>query len=434
MAVLFQNVTAVLMDDARTVLQNAFVAVEGGKITCVGTDRPGGEFDTVLDGTGKVLMPGFVNCHTHVPMTAMRGYGGGHNLQDWLQNFIFPAEDKWDDRSLRSAADLGLAEMLASGVTTIADMYMRTGVIAQAALDAGVNANLSVGGVYFGDPADFGPDKCADCRNMREMTERWHGAGDGQIIVDASVHGEYTSSAPLWEWMADYARAHKLGMHVHLSETEREHEECMVRHGGKTPAAVFAEHGVFDVRAIAAHCVWTTPEDWAILAEKGVTAVHNPVSNLKLGSGVAPVPAMLKAGVNVALGTDGVSSNNAVDLFGEMKLAAILHNGVNLDPQAMDPYTALRMATAGGARALGRASGRIAPGLDADLILVDFDAVNLLPCHDAVENLVYAGQSRNVALTMCRGKILYENGEFFTIDLDRVKSELKGYTLPRLFG
>lgn len=434
MAVLFQNVTAVLMDEQKTVLQNAYVAVDGDKITCVGTEKPGGSFAETIDGTGKVLMPGFVNCHTHVPMTAMRGYGGGHNLQDWLNNFIFPAEDKWDDRSLRAAADLGLAEMIASGVTCIADMYMRTGVIAQAVLDAGLSANLCVGGVYFGDPADFNPDTNEDCRAMRVMLENWHGAGDGRILVDASVHGEYTSSAPLWEWMADFARTHKLGMHVHLSETEREHEECMARHGGRTPAAVFAGHGVFDVRTIAAHCVWTTPEDWAILAEKGVTAVHNPVSNLKLGSGVAPVPAMLKAGVNVALGTDGVSSNNSTDLFGEMKLAAILHNGVNLDPQAMDPYTALQMATVNGARALGRNSGKIAAGADADLILVDFDAPNLSPCHDAVENLVYAAQSRNVSLTMARGKILYRNGEFFTIDLDTVKRELKHYTLPRLFG
>ena len=432
MSILFTNAAAVLMDSAKTVLKNAFVAAESGKITYVGTEQPEGDFDTVIDGTGKVLMPGFVNCHTHVPMTAMRGYGGGHNLQDWLNNFIFPAEDKWDDRSIRAAADLGLAEMIASGVTTIADMYMRTGVIAQAVLDAGLCANLSCGGVLFAP--EFDPDTYSECVIQRELYDRWHGAGDGRIIVDASIHGEYTSRAELWDWTADFARSRGLGMHVHLSETRREHEECKVRHNGRTPAAVFAEHGVFDVRAIAAHCVWTTPEDWEIMAQKGVTAVHNPVSNLKLGSGVAPVPAMLKAGVNVALGTDGVSSNNSTDLFGEMKLAAILHNGVNLDPRAMDPYAALQMATVNGARALGRNSGKIAVGADADLILVDFDAPNLIPCHDAVENLVYAAQGRNVALTMCRGKILYRNGEFFTIDLDRVKSELTGYTLPRLFG
>lgn len=433
MNTLFQNVTAVLMDDAKTVLKNAYVAAEGGKIAYVGTEKPAGTFDEVIDGTNKVLMPGFVNAHTHVPMTAMRGYGGGHDLQDWLENFIFPAEDKWDDRSLRAAADLGLAELIASGVTTIADMYMRTGVIAQAVLDAGINANLSVGAVYFGDPAGFSPDKCGDCANHLRLYEDWHNAGDGRIVADASIHAEYTSCPPVWEWVADFAKSHGLGMHVHLSETKREHEECVARYG-KTPAAVFAEHGVFDGRAIAAHCVWTTPEDWAILAEKGVTAVHNPVSNLKLGSGVAQVPAMLKAGVNVSLGTDGVSSNNSTDLFGEMKLAAILHNGVSCDPRAMDPYTALQMATVNGAKALGRNSGKIAPGLDADLILVDFDAPNLIPCHDAVENLVYAAQSRNVALTMCRGKILYRNGEFFTIDLDKVKRELKDYTLPQLFG
>ena len=431
MTTLFQNVTAVLMDDGRTVLKNACVAVDGSRISYVGTEKPAGPFDRTIDAAGKVLMPGFVNCHTHVPMTLLRGYGGGHDLQDWLNNYIFPAEAKWDGRSIRSAALLGMAELIASGVTTVADMYMFTSTVAQAALDAGINANISCGGVLFAP--EFDPDTYSECVVQRELYDRWHGAGDGRIAVDASIHGEYTSRAELWDWTADFAKARGLGMHVHLSETKREHEECLARHG-KTPAAVFAGRGIFDVRAIAAHCVWTTPEDWAIMAEKGVTAVHNPVSNLKLGSGVARVPAMLRAGVNVALGTDGVSSNNSTDLFGEMKLAAILHNGVNLDPRAMDPYTALQMATVNGARALGRNTGRIAAGLDADLVLVDFGAPNLTPCHDAVENLVYAAQGRNVELTMCRGKILYQNGEFFTIDLDKVKQEVASYALPKLFG
>ena len=167
MSILFSNVTAVLMDDARTVLKNAYVAVEGTKILSVGTERPEGAFERVIDGTGKVLMPGFVNAHTHVPMTPMRGYGGGHDLHSWLNDFIFPAEAKWDDRSLHAAADLGLAEMIASGVTCIADMYMRTGIIAQSVLDAGISANLSCGGVLFA-PC-FDPDTYSECVIQREL-------------------------------------------------------------------------------------------------------------------------------------------------------------------------------------------------------------------------------------------------------------------------
>ena len=432
MNILFQNVTAVLMDDARTVLPAAFVAVSGDKIASVGTERPEGAFDRVIDGTGKVLMPGFVNTHTHIPMTLMRGYGGGHDLHSWLNDFIFPAEAKLDSRAVAAGTGLGLAEMIASGVTCIADMYAHTGTIAQRVLEAGLSANLCCGGVYFGDPADFSPDTCGDCVAQRRITEEWHNAGDGRIQIDASIHGEYTSSAPLWDWMARYAADHGLGMHVHLSETRSEHEACIARHG-MTPAAVFAQHGLFDVRAIAAHCVWTTPEDWDILASHKVTALHNPVSNLKLGSGVAPIPAMLKAGVNVSLGTDGVSSNNATDLFADLKLAAILHNGVNHDPLAVDPYDALKMATVNGAKALGRNTGRVAAGCDADLILVDFTKPNNYPCHDVVENLVYASHGADVVLNMCRGKVIYENGVFLTLDLDRVKAEMESHVLPLLF-
>ena len=433
MSTLFTHVTALLMDDDFTTLRDGYVAVEGTSISHVGTDRPQGAFDQVIDCAGKVMMPGFVNTHTHIPMTLMRGYGGGHNLQDWLNQYIFPAEAKLDDRAVAAGTGLGLAEMIASGVTCIADMYMHTPVIARQVLDAGISANLSCGGVYFGPPEDFSPDTCADCRNQRELTETWHGAGDGQILVDASIHAEYTSSAPLWQWMADYAREHGLGMHVHISETRSEHEQCLARHG-KTPIQTLDQYGVWDVRAIAAHCVYTTPEDWAIMAEKGVSCVHNPYSNLKLGSGVAPVPAMLAAGVNVALGTDGMSSHNSADLFDDMKLAAILHNGVACDPMAMTARKALELATVNGARALGRNTGRIAPGAAADLILVDFEAPNLIPCHDEAENLVFSAHGSNVVMNMARGKVIYQNGDFLTLDLERIKDEVRRYALPLLFG
>lgn len=434
MSTLFTNVTALLMEEGFTTLRNGYVAVSGTNISYVGPDRPQGSFDQTIDCTGKVMMPGFVNAHTHIPMTLLRGYGGGCDLHTWLNQYIFPAEAKLDDRAVAAGTALGLAEMISSGITCIADMYMHTGAIAKQVLDAGISANLSCGGVYFGAPGDFSPDTCADCNNQKALTEEWHGAGEGQILVDASIHGEYTSNAPLWQWMADYAQAHGLGMHVHISETRSEHEDSKGRHNGLTPIQILNRYGVWDNRAIAAHCVYTTPEDWAIMAEKSVSAVHNPYSNLKLGSGVAPIPAMLAAGVNVALGTDGVSSHNSTDMFADMKLAAILHNGVSCDPMAMTARKALELATVSGAKALGRNTGRIAAGCVADLILVDFDAPNLIPCHDVAENLVFSAHGSNVWMNMARGKIIYQNGTFLTLDLERIRAEVKDYAVPHIFG
>ncbi len=430
MSILIHNCTAVLMDEAGTVLPNAYVVVEGSKIRSVGAERPWGPFDQEIDGKGNILMPGFVNAHTHVPMTAMRGYGDGNNLQDWLHNYIFPVEARWDERAVRACTDLGLAEMIASGVTTIADMYMFTDVIAQEVAAAGISANLCCGGVLFGE--GFDPATHNDCVAQQSLTEKWHNYNDGQIRIDASIHGEYTSRKELWQWMADYAREHKLGMHVHISETQAEHQACLERHG-KTPIQILNDYGVWDSRAIAAHCVWTTPEDWAMMAEKGVSCIHNPISNLKLGSGIAPIPAMRQAGVNVCLGTDGVSSNNCTDFFSDLKFAAILHNGANHDPLALLPLEALKMATVSGGKALGRQTGMIHGGYDADLILVDGSRLNLTPCHNVISNLAYAAHGCDVVMNMARGKVIYQDGDFLTIDLERVRREVADYALPLLF-
>ena len=374
------------MDPAQPLLKDVFVAVEGSKIASVGAARPAGEFDRVIDCAGKVMMPGFVNAHTHVPMTLMRGYGGGCDLHTWLNDYIFPAEGRLDDRCVAAGAALGLAEMIASGITCIADMYMNTETIAKTVLEAGISANLSCGAVYFGDPSDFSPETCNDCANHIRLYENWHNAGDGQILVDASIHAEYTSCPPVWEWVASYAREHGLGMHVHISETQKEHIQCLEKYG-LTPIQLLDRYGVWDTRAIAAHCVYTTPEDWAIMQQKGVSCVHNPYSNLKLGSGVAPIPDMLRAGVNVALGTDGVSSHNSIDMFADMKLAAVLHN----------------------------------------------DAPNLTPCHDEAENLVFSAHGSNVWMNMARGRVIYQNGAFLTLDLEKIKAEVRQYALPLLF-
>ena len=220
MSILIHNCTAVLMDEAGTVLPNAYVVVEGTKIRSVSTQRPWGSFEEQIDGQGNVLMPGFVNAHSHVPMTAMRGYGDGNNLQDWLHNYIFPVEARWDDRAIRACTDLGLAEMIASGVTTIADMYGHTDAVAQEVAASGISANLCCGGVQFTDT--FDPATHHDCVVQRELTEKWHGYNDGQILVDASIHGEYTSHHPLWQWMADYAAGARPGYaRAHLRDPHR---------------------------------------------------------------------------------------------------------------------------------------------------------------------------------------------------------------------
>ncbi len=432
-SILLYHCRALLMDEENTLLDPAYVVVEGEHIAAVSSTRPQGPFAQEIDCGGNVLMPGLVNAHTHIPMTLMRGYAGGCDLHTWLNDWIFPAEAKLDDRAVRAGADLALAELIAGGVTTIADMYMHTPAIAQAVLAAGISANLSCGGVYFGAPGDFSPAACPDCDHQRQLTEEFHEAGNGQILVDASIHGEYTSNVPLWQWMADYAQRKGLGMHVHVSETQSEHEGSLTR-WGLTPFRILDRYGVWDTRAIAAHCVWTTEDDWAGMAEKGVACVHNPVSNLKLGSGVAWIPAMKAAGVPIALGTDGVSSNNNQDMFEEMKFAAVLHNGVTRDPLALLPQDVLAMATRDGGRALGRKTGVIAPGYTADLILVDFTRPHLTPCHSVMDNLIYAAHGSDVVMNMARGKIIYKDGTFLTLDLEKIQAEVKSYALPRLFG
>lgn len=424
MDLLFSGVAVLPMDGPEPVLQDAYVGVTGGRISYVGATPPEEQATRVIRGSHKVLMPGLCNGHTHIAMTLLRGYADDFALQTWLHEHIFPAEAKMTDDMVYWGAKLATMEMIAGGTVSFTDMYDHMEAVARATDESGMKANLTRAMLDFSDSFDFDTD--FRVMEMRSLIERWHGHDNGRLRVDVSIHGEYTSHRALWEAAAQYAKDKGLGMNVHLSETRFEHEEC-VRKYDRTPAQVLNAAGVFDVRAIAAHCVWAENDDIEIMREKGVTAVHNPVSNMKLASGAANVPLMLERGVNVALGTDGVASNNSHDMFEEMKAAALLQKHTRNDPAVIDAVTALRLATTGGFVSQGRGgeSGKIAVGYDADLILLDFDKPHLTPCHNVISNVVYAARGSDVCMTLVRGKILYENGQYLTIDAERALSEMR---------
>ena len=430
---LLNHLTVVTMDDDDRVLKDACIGVRDSRIAFIGAGAPAEPAARTLDCTGKIAMPGLINTHAHAAMSLMRGYADDYVLQEWLNDHVFPIEAKLTPDDVYLGTQLTLAEMLATGTVSLTDMYMHLPQMARAVEDAGLYGNFSNAGMCF-DESSYCFDTDSVTKQNREVLARWHNADGGRLKLDASIHAEYTSFPALWRDFAAFARENDLNMHVHLSETRTEHENCVEKYG-KTPAAVLAENGVFDVRTTAAHCVWITDEDMDILAEKGVTAAHNPVSNLKLASGVARVAKMLEKGVNVSLGTDGVCSNNNHDLFEEIKLAAILQKGVTGDPRVIPARKALYMATRDGAYAQGRERqlGQLSEGFDATLILIDTDRPGLLPVHHPQSTLAYSARGGDVCMTMVRGKVLYENGSFTTIDMERVRAQLRP-VLNRLFG
>ena len=434
MDTLFSNVTAVTMNERFDVLYSAFVGVTDGKISYIGRSAPEEAPQQIVDGTGMVLMPGLINCHTHLPMTILRGYADDYDLKTWLEDYIFPREDRLDDRAVKAGALLGIAECLRFGVTSVSEMYDHVDAIAEAVAESGIKANLSRGTTMFlGDEFDF--ETFPACRELVAAKEKWHGYDHGRIQIEASIHAEYTSTYQLWDALAEYAYNEGLGLQIHLSETKNEHESCKEKYG-LTPAQLLDCHNVFLPRTTAAHCVWLEPDDRALLAKRGVSAVHCPVSNLKLGSGTADVAAMVKAGMNVCLGTDGAASNNNLDLFEEIKAAALTAKGRTCDPTALNARAALLMATVCGAKAQGREKecGQIKLGYDADLILLDFTAPHLIPTHSVISSLVYSASGHDVCMTMVRGKILYAAGKYTTIDMNAVVKELAEYAMPKVFG
>ena len=423
MDILFRNATILTMCDDRPLIENGFVGVRDGLIAYVGATEPEGKPLRGIDCRGDILMPGLVNAHAHTAMCLMRGYADDYTLHEWLFDRVFPVEAKLSAQDILSGVRLGFAEMIASGTTSVSDMYFHQPEVAALALEVGMRVSLCNGVVAIGGKLDL-CDRCFT--ELKTLVRDFHGAGDGLIRADSSIHAEYTSFPAAWRAETELALEYNLVMHLHLSETKAEHEACLARYG-KTPAQVFDDNGVFRAKTLAAHCVWLTDEDMDILARNGVSAAHNPVSNLKLGSGIARVSDMLAHGVNVALGTDGCCSNNSHDLFEAIKLAALLAKGSSGDPTRLPAYEAIKLATVNGAQAQGREGqiGRIHEGLQADLILVKTDSPSMCPVYAPASAIAYAARGKDVRLTMIRGKILYENGEFMTIDIQKAIREAR---------
>lgn len=427
-----RNTTVLTMNDRNEILEHTDVVIDNGVIAEIGPDLAGtADHSHIIDGSGKLVMPGLINGHCHVPMTLLRNYADDMDLQTWLFDHIFPVEDRLSDEDVYWGSLLGIMEMLSTGTTCFADMYYFMDSIASAVESSGIRAQLSRGQTCMDEGPDFSQNKAMI--ESVDFVKKWNGAAEGRITAAMAPHAIYTCSPEYIKAIARNAERLGVPIHVHLDETMREHEDSL-RIYGKTPAAHLYDLGLFDLKTIAAHCVCITGDDMNLLKEKDVSMIHNPSSNLKLASGFAPVPEALSAGMNVCIGTDGASSNNNLNLWEDMYLTSIIHKGSTRDPKLITAPEVLRMATANGAKALGLPCvGSIEKGKKADLIMVDLEKPHIKPLHNICSALAYSVQGSDVTMTMVDGRILYQDGEFRTIDKEKVYYHLEK-VCKRLFG
>lgn len=399
------------------------VHVKGDIIAYAGNEKDAPSFsaDRVIDANGSIIAPGFIDTHTHIPMNLLRGAADDMPLMDWLKNKIWPAEENLDEDAVYWGTMLGIAELISGGVTCFSDMYNFTETIARTANGAGIRALIATAIIDI----DGGGDR------RLKTAEQLFDIVKGYKRVTAAIgpHAEYTVSPAMFKKVRDTALKLDSRIHVHISETAGEHKECISRHG-MTPIALIDSLGLTDAPVMAAHCVWVEDADMDIMAEKGVSVMSCPGSNLKLGSGIARTAKMLETGVNVSCATDGAASNNNLSMMEEMTLFALLQKGVNLDAALIPAKTAFRAATINGAKALGidNITGSLEAGKQADLVVIDTTGLRYCPKTNLLNHLVYSGGDSDVVLTMVGGDILYENGSITFADAEEIKSNAQQYS------
>ena len=415
---LFSDVSYI--DQALQVVPHAYIGLRGARIDYIDTTPPPdpAAYGPVVGGPDLLLVPGFYNAHSHAAMALLRGYGENMTLQDWLFRRIFPFEARLTPEDVYWATQLCAGEMLRFGVVSATDMYMKGEAMAKGFADSGLKANFAVGTSCDDDRAYR---ELPQFRELLELKDRYHNYDDGRIRTDLSLHAEYTSTEKVVRGAAEAARELGLRVHVHVSETAKEVAECRERRQGRTPVRYFHDCGFFDAPATAAHCVHLDEEDISILAADGVTVATCPKSNLKLASGVCPAPKLLAAGVNVALATDSVASNNNLDFLEETRFFALLSKGVCGDPTLISPRQALYAATRAGALSQGREDcGYIGLGARADLAVFSTAGPHWQPAHDLLHNLVYSGCGSDVVMTLVDGQVRYDHGDFPHMDMEAV--------------
>ena len=420
------------MNERMDILFSAYIGITDGKITSISKTAPTGQPKTILDGTGMVAIPGLVNCHTHLATTALRGWFDELSGKDALEELL-KKEAKMDSRCAKAAATLAIAECLRFGITSVSDLYYFPEATAEAVSEAGIKANIALSAYRFIDENeefDFASDE--QCQLLCRVVEKWHGHDNGRIRVDAGIYAEYTGNFPLWEGLSAYAQEKGLGMQLHLAQTREETDSCLDR-TGLGPGDLLDCHGIFRVPATAAGCACLSEEERKLLGKRKASAVALPLEAARAGAPLLPISQCVKAGMNVAFGTGGAADTGNLDLFEVMRAAVLASRATST---ALPPQAALMMATVCGARAQGRADecGMLKEGMDADLALVDFSAPHLMPCHNVSGSLVFSAKGGDVALTMVRGKILYQSGQFPTLDLQTAVRELTEYAIPTLLA